>query len=436
MRAALHWRSAQTPRLLALASLLLLLQACGGGSNSSFSNHSTGNGNTIGVNSVQFSGNILFAQQGNLLILHGKDDTLTTLTQDGADFQPSVSPDGSTVAFEVRKSGNDYSDLATIPITGGNPTLLTDDSLHNKSTGAPYHYEFWAGNPIWSADGQQLIYLSDFFKGGATTPNYPNPTCSGNSSGDWILDMGIVELPASARPVSGGQLNDPPKLLSWPYCYAGGDQDLSLRPGTSDTEIAFTSFQYTGAKLDLVTELSLLVIPAGGGNSSVIQLSPPDPKVVPLEPSFSPDGKYITYIRRENGQDNLYIMPIDPTVTGTPNQEEYGLEGNGRSTYYTNTSYYGQSQKLADGIIGNPVWGDNNTLFFTMFNNGSFDLYMAKVKFSAPAATGATPTTPTPGATPTTPPPAVPTITLDGAPIQLTQGGIDGASRPVWLPAK
>ncbi len=300
----------------------------------------------------------------------------------------------------------------------------------------PEHYLFWAANPIWSVDGQHLIYLSDFFKGGATTPNYPNPTCPGNSAGDWILDMGIVELPTSARPVSGGQLNDPPKLLSWPYCYAGGDQDLSLRPGTTDTEVLFTSFQYTGANLDLVTQMSLLVIPAGGGNSSVIQLSPSDPKVVPLEPSFSPDGKYITYIRRENGQDNLYIMPIDPSVTGTPNQEVYGLEGNGRSTYYTNTSYYGQSQKLLSGIVGQPVWGDNNTLFFTMFNNGSFDLYMAKVKFSAPAASAPMSATPTLGVTPTTPPPALPTITLDGAPIQLTQGGIDGTSRPVWFPAK
>jgi Tol biopolymer transport system component len=431
MRAHLGWLSTRKYQWLALCSLLLVLQACGGGNN--FNNHPTGNGNSISTNNAaQFSGNILFVQKGNMLILNGKDSSLTTLTQDGTAVQPSISPNGSTIAFELRKPTNDYSDIAIMPITGGKPTMITDNSLHNKSSGQPYHYLFWAGNPIWTADGKHIIYLSDYFKGGATTPFYPNPTCPGNSGRDWILDMGIVELPASARPVPGGQMNNPPKLLSWPYCYAGGDQDLSLRPGTRDTEVLFTSFQYSGPKLDLVAQMSLLVIPADGGNSKLIQLSPPDPKVIPLEPSFSPDGKYITYIRRENGQDDLYIMPIPATVTGTPNQESYGLEGNGTSVYSTNTSYYAHSQKLASGIIGNPVWGANNTLFFMMFNNGEFDLYMAKVKFSTPASTP-TPTT-TPGATPTTTPaPAAPVITLDGAPVQLTQGGIDGQSRPVWF---
>ncbi len=242
--------------------------------------------------------------------------------------------------------------------------------------------------------------------------------------------MGIVELPASARPVPGGQLNDRPKLLSWPYCYAGGDQNLSLRPGTTDTEVLFTSFQYTGPQESLVAYLSVLEIPAGGGNSSVVQLSPPDPNALPMEPSWSPDGKYITYIRRENGQDNLYIMPVDATITGTPNQEVYGLEGNGKSTYYTNTTYYGESQRLASGIIGNPVWGSNNTLFFMMFANGEFNLYMAKVKFTNPTPT-ATPKA-TPGTTPTASAPAGPIITLDGDPMQLTQGGVDGTTAPIW----
>lgn len=433
MRARSNWPSVRRYRWLSVFSLglLLLLQACGGGNNNNFSSHNTKNGTTIDTNNAAaFTGNILFDKGGNLFILHGKDDSLTQLTQDGTALQPSISPDGNTIAFELRRAGQDYSDIATMSMTGGNATLLTDDSLHNRSTGAPYHYLFWAGNPIWTADGRHIIYLSDFFKGENTTP-FPNPTCPGNSIKDWILDMGIVELPANARPVHGGQLNDPPKQLSWPYCYAGGDQDLSLRPGASNTQVLFTSFQYVGSNLDLVTQMSLLIIPANGGNSKVIQLSPQDPKALPLEPSFSPDGSYITYVRRENGQDNLYIMPIAASVTGTPNQESYALIRNGQSVYYTNTSYYGQSLKLADGIIGQPVWGDNNTLFFIEFNNGEFDLYMAKVKFStpAPAATG----TAAPGATATSTTSQAPTIALDGNPVQLTQGGLDDTSRPVWF---
>jgi hypothetical protein len=443
MRAPIHTPSARSYRWLSVLSLglLLLLQACDSG-NSSFNNNSTkgGSGN-IGVNNAAFTGNLLFVKSGNMFILHGKDDTLTQLTQDGTAFQPSLSPDGSTIAFELRKGNNDYSDIATMPIAGGNATKITDDALYNRSTGVPYHYLFWAANPIWSANGKNIIYLTDFFKGALTTPFFSNPTCPGLSGKDWVLDMGIVELPASARPVAGGQLNRPPKQLAWPYCYAGGDQDISLRPGTSDTEILFTSYQYVGANLDLALRLSLLIIPANGGNSKVIQLSPADPKVPILDPSFSPDGKYITYIRRQNSQDDLYIMPVDAKITGTPNNESYPLTGGGTSVYYTNTTYFEHSQKLASGIISQPVWGADNTLFFKEFNNGEFDLFMAKVKFSAPAPT-ATATT-APGATPTPTATPEPVITLDGNPVQLTQGGIDCItgtpspqcrSRPVWFP--
>ncbi|HLW02300.1 MAG TPA: hypothetical protein VKT82_26830 [Ktedonobacterales bacterium] len=401
--------------------LALLLVACGGSNNSNFNSHQTQGSGNIGVNNAAFTGNLIFVKSGNIFVLHGKDDSLTQLTTSGIAWQPSLSPNGKTIAFEVRKSTNDYSDLATMPSSGGSATMLTDDSLHNKSTGAPYHYEFWAGNPIWTADGKNIIYLTDFFKGGLTTPGTHNPTCFGLSAGDWILDMGIAELPANSRPVPGGQLNNPPQQLSWPYCYAGGDQDLSLRPGVTDTEILFTSFEYVGTNLDLVTQLSLLDIPANGGDSSLIQLSPQDPKVVPLEPSFSPDGRYITYIRRQNSEDDLYIMPVAATISGTPNNESYFLVGGGKSDYSSNTSYYQQSTKLISGIVGQPIWGANNTLFFMEFNNGEFNLFMAKLKMPAPASASGTPTT------------AASAITLDGAPVQLTQGGIDGTSRADWF---
>ncbi len=138
-----------------------------------------------------------------------------------------------------------------------------------------------------------------------------------------------------------------------------------------------------------------------------------------LQPSISPDGKYLTYIRRENGQDNLYIMPVPATITGTPNTldsgvpEVYQLVDGSSTKYYTNTSYFTKSQKLAEGIIGQPVWGAQNQLFFIQFQNNEFNLFLANVKFSGSA----------------------PTVTLDGTPQQLTQNGIDGGSRPVWLSA-
>lgn len=435
------WRWVHISGWLALASLVVLLQACGGGNDNIFSPN--GNGGNVPTNrTVTFSGSILFVKGGNLLILHGKDESVTPLTSNSSAFQPSVSPDGSTIAFELRKSGSDYSDLATMPLAGGSVALHTDDRLLcrcDPDQSGVYHYQFWAGNPIWTADGKNIIYLSDFYKGGLQQ-QLANQTCYDNAKIDSIQDLGIVEMPANAKPIpavaSNGRFNAP-RLLAWPYCYAGGDQDLSLRPGVSDTEILFTSFRYIPPlNTGLGAQISLLIIPKNGGPERVIQLSPLDPNVTLLEPSFSPDGKYITYIRRENGQDNLYIMPVDATIqNGTPNTldgglpERYALEGGGSATYYTNLTYFKASQKLVSGIIGQPIWGAQNQLFFTEFQNNAFDLFLATVKFAAPTASA----TATPGATTT--PGSATAITLDGTPKQLTQNGIDGGSRPVWLNA-
>lgn len=438
MNRMLNWFAARKYTLMTILSLslMLALQACGGGGN--YQSHGTkGSGNITTNQDAKFTGKIIFVKNRNIFVLDGKTNQLTQLTSGNNTLQPSLSPDGKTLAFEVRQPGNFYSDIATMPFqSGANPTMITDNSLHNTSDGVPHHYEFWAGNPIWTADGQNLIFLSDFFKGGLTT-RYVNQTCTGNASGDWILDMGIVEMPANTQVApaiaQNGRAN-PPRQLAWPYCYAGGDQNLSLRPGVSDTEILFTSFQYTGGQLALTAQLSLLIV-SPDGKSSLIQLSPPDPNAIPLEPSWSPDGKHITYIRRENGQDNLYIMPVpDTTITGTPNQESYILNGGGRTTYYTNTTYYSQSQQLAQGIYGNPVWGDGAHLavmkFDTTDNGGMFNLFLATLKFATPTAN--------PTGTPTgtaTAAPASAGVSISGNPIQLTQGGVDGESTPIWTGA-
>ncbi len=435
MRRRICWRSQRSHRWLAVASLsllVLLLQACGG-DNGFNTKQTKGGSQGVGISNNTFAGRLMFVKAGNILILNGNDDSLTQVTSDGDSFQPSLSRDGKTIAFELRKPGNDYSDLATMPLSGGTPTLHTDNRLLCKcdpDKSGVYHYEFWAGNPIWSNDDQQIIYLSDFYKGGRATP-IVNQTCVSNALKDSIQDMEIVERPANDQ--AAPALQHPPKLLAWPYCYAGGDQDLSLRPGVSDTEVLFTSFQYIPPQdTDFTAQLSLLIVSPNGQNQ-IIQLSPPDANDVVLEPSFSPDGRYITYIKRENGQDNLYITPVDTTITGTANDEFYHLAGGGSTTYYTNTSYYMKAQLLASGIIGQPVWGSNNTLFFIMFNNGEFNLYMAKMKFSNPAATSTPAASPTPGAAPTASGSAAPVITLDGSPVQLTQGGVDADSRPVWF---
>ena len=449
MRTRLPGWSTLQPRTLAAAGLLILLlalQACGD-SNGNYKTYGGPGPNGGGINSnTRFTGKIIFVKNRNIFVLDGKTNTPIQLTTGSDTLQPALSPtDKNTLVFQLRKPGSDYSNIATMPLqTGVAPTVLTDNAMHYPSPGnAPNNrYQFWANNPIWTADGQNIIYLTDFFKGGyATTPTIANPTCPGIND-DFVIDMGIVEIPANAKPlpsVASNGKGNPPKQLAWPYCSAGGDQDLSLRPGVANTEILFTSFQYIPPQQSqLGAQLSLLIIPNDGSPERIVQLSPLDPNAVPLEPAWSPDGKYITYIRRENGQDNLYIMPIaDATITGTPNTingntEIYNLQTGGKTAYYTNTGYYDKSQKLADGIYGNPVWGDSTHIVFMKFdttdNGGTFNLFLAKLKFATPAiGPSGTPT----GTATTAPTAAV--VSIDGPQAQLTKGGVDGESRPIWV---
>lgn len=78
--------------------------------------------------------------------------SVTQLTADpGPDIQPAFSPDGRTVAFASRRSGN--WDIWLVNVDGGPPAQVTSgpaDEVH----------------PSWSTDGSRLVYCSLPAKGG------------------------------------------------------------------------------------------------------------------------------------------------------------------------------------------------------------------------------------------------------------------------------
>ena len=70
--------------------------------------------------------------------------TVTQLTNDPSDdLMPSISPDGSTVAFASNRTGN--WDIFTMPIAGGAPTQITSDADEEVQ-------------PTWAPDGKRLAY--------------------------------------------------------------------------------------------------------------------------------------------------------------------------------------------------------------------------------------------------------------------------------------
>ena len=104
-------------------------------------------------------------------------DWLWQVTTDTkADYAPSWSPDGTTIAFTSTRSGNP--DIWTIPAGGGVATQITTDPAYDTYS-------------AWSPDGTTLAFSS-------------------NTSGNWD----IWTIPATGGPVT--QITTDPAYDEWP----------------------------------------------------------------------------------------------------------------------------------------------------------------------------------------------------------------------------
>ncbi len=373
--------------LALLAGLCLALQSCTGlpGESGHFRpvpSTTRGDGGTpLAVNQDgRFNGHIAFIRNHQLYIFDGKTES-TRILSAGANVQdPAYSPDGTRLAYISR--GAAWSDVMVMPASGGAPTALT----HNQGTGQQITCPsgisesdtVWAAGPVWAADGKSLYYLSDQQK--------------------LSMDCGFVDLAVWQINAQGGT----PQLVLWPARGkdntgapgAGGDANLALRPGTPD-ELAYTHYAYNPQQGDSqLIQLFLATLP----NQQETALSPATVDTTPeqaLEPAWSPDGQYLAYIRRSGDSDDLYVIHVSNPANGAPHFADYAT-----------------ATKLFSGPIAYPVWSpDGKSLLYLAFKDNEYNLYLAHVSVSGSG------------------------ISLQGSAIQLTQGGVDGNSRPSWTGA-
>ncbi len=388
--------AARRPSLwLGLAfGFVLVLQACTGPSDSSHFRPISGTGvgpTRLAVNTEShFQGHIAFVRDKQLYTLGGKDSIVSALPT-ALDVQdPAYSPDGSRLAY-VRR-GADWSDLMVIAPNGGAPVALTNNQGKGQqitcANGVSEADAIWAANPIWSADGSTLYYLSDAQKLMKTSCGF--------------LDMAIWKVNAQ-----GGK----PTLVLWPargndnagLPGAGGDANLSLRPGTG-TQLCYTHYAYNpsqSSSLQVQLFLATLDQPQAAlepPHQPEVALTPDGSDSAALEPAWSPDGRWLAYILRANGATSLAIMPVSDPAKGAPDFQDY------------------QASVTLDvrsvGSVSYPVWSpDGKSLLFLGFKNNEYNLWLAQVAINGS------------------------TISLQGSPVQLTQGGVDGNSRPSWTSA-
>jgi Tol biopolymer transport system component len=373
---------------------LLALQGCTG--LPSDSGHfrpisGTGSGpNALSINTEgHFQGHIAFVRNQQLYTLRGKDGVVS-IVPTGTDVQdPAFAPDGSRLAY-VRR-GVSWSDLMVITLPSGRPFALT----HNEGTsqqitcanGVSEADTTWAANPIWSLDGSTLYYLSDAQK-------LLQSSCG-------FLDMAVWKIAAQ-----GGQA----QFVLWPargnddtgQSGAGGDANLSLRPGAGN-ELCYTHYAYSSSQsASLLVQLFLATLnPAQEpvlNHQPEVALTPGDADGETLQPSWSPNGQFLAYSVRANGSSSLAVMRVGDPARGAPDFQDYKNAVTFRPDGLVSYSY--------------PVWSpDGKSLLYLGFKNNEYNLYLAQVTVNGNAPS------------------------LQGSPIQLTQGGVDGDSRPSWTAA-
>jgi serine/threonine-protein kinase len=223
--------------------------------------------------------------------------TFTQLTDlPGAELFPSLSPDGKSLVYSSRASGN--WDIYLQPVGGRTPIDLTKDSSADDT------------QPAFSPDGQRIAFRSDRDGGGIYLMGAAGESVSKVSdfgySPSWSSDgkqilIGTEKIPQPSTRPSRSQL--------WTINIESGERRLlsdgdALQPSCSPHKqrIAFWSRSSRAGQREAIS-----TIPFEGGDAVPIT----DGSTTDLSPVWSPDGKYLYFSSNRGGSLNIWRVAID-----------------------------------------------------------------------------------------------------------------------------
>ena len=260
----------------------------------------------------------------DIYIKSNSGSVVTRLTDDPAqDVMPAVSPDGNYIAFSSDRTGS--WDLFIMPFEGGKVVQLTAESAHDL-------------HPTWSPDGRQLAFCR-----------------LGQQSGRWEIWVKDVLSDAGPQFVGFGLFPE------WcPVAGTGID---------GADQILFQRSRERGDRAFSVWTLDYNPIPGTAGRETEIAAGP---NQALINPSWSPDGKFVTF-------------------AAVPNSESWSQGGSARpesSTIWMVSTAGTGKIKLTDGdsIDLMPVWGRNNDIFFVSNMDGQDHLWSMELSPAIRAA--------------------------------------------------
>jgi Tol biopolymer transport system component len=261
-------------------------------------------------------GRIAFSAGHELWLSAGS--SASQLTHLGAVQNPAWSPDGSTLAFD--RAGKNSADLWLMPYPGGPARPLTNNAAPAVDG------NFWEMQPSWSPDGKALVYASDRGRLRSGT-----------------LDLAAWQIAIASRART---------QLSGANPYTGGIDYPSWRPGAASPQLLYTSWTYQPNDPNAYGQLELL----DPRTRATWVLSPRGQTV--LQASWSPDGSHLAFVRRIDGQDQVWTAPV-PFVVGA------------------DVDLLAGARLLVGGVNAHPAWSPaGDAIAYIGLQDGSFDLHV------------------------------------------------------------
>jgi len=260
----------------------------------------------------------------DLYIKSVNGSVVTRLTDDPAqDVMPAVSPDGQYITFASDRSGT--WDLYIMPFEGGKVVQLTSESANDL-------------HPTWSPDGRQIAFCR-----------------LGQQSGRWEIWVKDVLADTGAQFIGFGLFPEWSPVAGTGV--GGADQIL---------------FQRSRERGDRAFSIWTLDFNPNPGTASRETEIATGPNQALINPSWSPDGNFVTF-------------------ASVPNSESWsnGQAARPESSTIWMVSTKGTGKiKLTDGdtIDLMPVWGRNNDIFFVSNMDGQDHLWSMELSQAIRAA--------------------------------------------------